>query len=188
MVLLFAGGGIGYTVGGRTAATPTPRAQPRLQPTMGPIGSVDSPLIALQLPPGWLEQQQSGTDVKLVKLPNGFMDINVQTTGQVGASTPQAVLQQAQHNTTTDSRTVGPVTTCVPQAAHTIAGRPGIEQGFQFQERGNDGKTLFTNCEVDWVSVVNGKVYWWEVFNTLDQLKASTAAADTMQRSAHWRE
>jgi hypothetical protein len=116
------------------------------------------------------------------------MDINVQSTTAVGATTPQAVLLKAQQDIRNSSKTVGLVSTCVQPAAHTIAGRAGVEQGFQFQEWSSDGKTLFTNCALDWAAVENGEVYFWEVFNTLDQLKASTTAANTMQRSAHWQE
>lgn len=187
-LLMVAGGGLGFAAGGRPAPTPTPHAQPALQPTMGPIGSIDSPVVTLKLPTGWLEQQQSGTDVKLVHFPNGYMDINVQSTTAVGASTPQTVLQQAEQGITNSPNTAGLVSTCVQPVAHTIAGRAGLEEGFQFEERGTDGKTVYTNCEVAWVSVANGEVYWWEVFNTLDQLQASTAAAIKMQRSAHWQE
>ena len=186
--LLVAGAGLGFVAGARPTPTPTPRAQATIQPTMGPIGSVDSPVVTLKLPTGWLEQQQSGTDVKLAHFPNGYMDINVESTAVVGASTPQSVLQQAEQGITNSASTVGLVSTCVQPVAHTIADRAGLEQGFQFQERGTDGRTLFTNCELAWVSVANGEVYRWEVFDTIDQFKASTAAATAMQRSAHWQE
>ncbi|MBO0745734.1 MAG: hypothetical protein J2P43_11990, partial [Candidatus Dormibacteraeota bacterium] len=187
-VLVVAGGGLGFVAASRPTPTPTPRSQPTLHPTVGPIGAVDSPVITLRLPAGWLEQQQSSTDVKLVHFPNGSMDINVRSASAVGASTPQAVLQQVQQRLSHSRGTVGLVSTCVQPVAHTIAGRPGVEEGFQFEERGNDGKTVFTNCDVVWASVQNGQVYFWEVFDTLDQLQPSTVAATKIQRSAHWQE
>lgn len=187
-LLVVAGGGLGFVAASRPAPTPTPRSQPTLQPTVGPIGAVDAPFITLRLPAGWLEQQQSKTDVKLVHFPNGSMDINVHRASAAGESTPQAVLQQAQQRLSHSPDTLGLVSTCVQPAAHTIAGRPGVEEGFQFEQRGNDGKSVFTNCDVAWASVQNGQVYFWEVFDTLDQLQPSTVAATRMQRSAHWQE
>ena len=187
VLLLVAGGGAGFLAATRPSPAPTPPARTGLRLSPGNIGVVSSPLISLALPAGWLEQQQSATDVRLAHFPNGSMDINVRSAAGA-AVTPQEVLQQRRRHISGAPTTVGSVTTCVPPVAYAVDGRPGFEEGFRWQERGLDGRTLFTNCELDWASVENGRVYFWQTFDTLARLRASIAAAVSMQRLASWHE
>lgn len=186
IVALAAAAGGGFLVGARSHPRVTPRPAPPLRTTTGPLGSVDAGFVSFTLATGWLEQQQSDDDVRIDHFPTGRMEIAVQS--RAAATTPQSVLLQTEQGIVRASTTTGLVTACMAPTTHVIAGLSGVEQGFQWQERAPDGKTLVTNCEVEWVSVQDGKVYVWDTLDTLAGLKATNAAATRMQRTAHWRE
>lgn len=178
-------GRVAFAVGDQTA--PLPLQPPFHLLLQRPLGAVDAPVITFNLAPGWMEQEQSSTDVQLAEQGNGSMAIEVLPTARLKEYSAQGVINEVEGSIELAQTTEGLPSPCAPRKPLTIGDRPGLEGGIRWDERTFTGKE-FTNCLLIWASVEGGKVYYWSVFDTVDRMQADVAAADLMQRSAVWNE
>lgn len=147
--------------------------------------TVSASFVHFQLASGWTVAAKTSTEVDLRSGQNGYMSVQAGNARQAGVGNNADLIAQALYGVA-QNHLRGSVGSCLPVTHIDVGGKAGEEVGFLFHEVGNDGVTIYKNCELVWVDVQGSKFYYWSSFEPTGRLSQLVRTMQAMQRTAVW--